>query len=334
MIPVECLQANALNYWPEEISNKEKEGSVLPRLIETQECFISLLHVSDKNPNAWIKSLKNTTLPPNIFLKHLVVLSDIGGEQLSRLKNTLRNSQLEEFLFTWKAKQYSYKFKSLSKACPWTNKILNIDGKSLIKVKCLTDTMVDVATVLLYAGNSLDYEFPQEIMEKAIIGNMIGDKKALDLFVRQRYLWVSRITGGATANSLGNLAQDYVKNFLISHLPTWDFSLKNLPVSENSPASHTSFDIVAKSPHNKYCAIEVSFQVTTNSTIERKSGQAFARLTWVHKSGHYIAYVIDGAGNFQRYSALQTICNNSDCTVNFSKISMQKLVEFLRGLEK
>ncbi len=219
MTTVKSLQTDALNYWPEEIFNKEKEVSVLPRLIETQEYFISLLHVSDRCPNSWIDSIQNTTFSPNVFLKHLVVLSDIGGEPLNRLKNTLREQAVHKFTFSWKGEQYFYEFKTVKNSAPWNNVSLNIDGKSVFSTKKLTDAMVDVVSILLYAGSSLDYEFPNEIMDKAVIGNMIGDKNALDVFVRQRYLWVSRITGGATANSLGYLAQDYVKNFLMLNLP-------------------------------------------------------------------------------------------------------------------
>ena len=33
---------------------------------------------------------------------------------------------------------------------------------------------------------------------------------------------------------------------------------------------------------------------------------------------NYVAYIIDGAGNFQRSSAVKTICDNSHCTVSYS----------------
>ena len=94
-----------------------------------------------------------------------------------------------------------------------------------------------------------------------------------------------------------------------------------------------SFDIVAHAPTGACCAIEVSFQVTTNSTIERKAGQAQARQNLLHEKGHKIAYVIDGAGNFQRRSALSTICRFSDCTVTFRDDELASLAEFLKNLE-
>lgn len=92
------------------------------------------------------------------------------------------------------------------------------------------------------------------------------------------------------------------------------------------------FDMVAEAPTGKRCAIEVSFQFTTNSTIERKGGQAQSRQKLLHKKGHRIAYVIDGAGNFERRSAISTICRYSDCAVTFRDSEITRLAEFLREM--
>ena len=82
----------------------------------------------------------------------------------------------------------------------------------------------------------------------------------------------------------------------------------------------------------KKVGIEVSFQVTTNSTIERKAGQAADRQALVHKSGYQIAYVLDGAGNFQRSSAISTICNHSDCTVAYTVAEFKVLSNWIKSV--
>jgi hypothetical protein len=89
------------------------------------------------------------------------------------------------------------------------------------------------------------------------------------------------------------------------------------------------FDIVVEKNHKKV-GVEVSFQVTTNSVIERKAGQAESRLNLMHEDGHWIAYVMDGAGNFQRSSAVSTICNFSDCTVAYSEAEIAVLAKFIQ----
>jgi len=80
----------------------------------------------------------------------------------------------------------------------------------------------------------------------------------------------------------------------------------------------------------KYVAIEVSFQVTTNSVIERKGGQAKSRYEQIESAGHKIAYVIDGAGNFERRSAVENICSYSHCTVAFSETELEVLCNFMK----
>jgi hypothetical protein len=40
--------------------------------------------------------------------------------------------------------------------------------------------------------------------------------------------------------------------------------------------------------------------------------------------------VIDGAGNFQRSSAIGTICNFSNCTVAYSKEEIAVLANFIQ----
>jgi hypothetical protein len=195
----------------------------------------------------------------------------------------------------------------------------------------LDDRIEDVAMLLLHGASAIGTPLPPMIGEKCMIGSLAGKKEELKKFVRQRYIFVSRITGGATSNALGQLAQDFVRDTLNSLLPGWTVTRnKGIPgISHNDGKTDMDFDILAKSPSSKYFAIEVSYQVTTNSVIERKAGQAQARQKLLHESGHNIAYVIDGAGNFERAAALRTICQFSDCTVAFSLPQIKLLTEFL-----
>lgn len=330
------LEKQGLKFWPVALSEKEKAASIIPALLESQDKFISLLNISDANPIAWKNTLQNSrSLPANLFLKHLMVLSDIGGERLERFKNELELSLMEpQMEFTWEGNSYIYSFQSFFDGRSWNNKNLYVDGENIVNPQLLTPIIEDVSMLLLYGGLCTAENLPQEIYDRCIIGTLLGKKEELDLFVRQRYIWVSRITGGAKANMMGQLAQEYVKEYLINKLPDWDFTSKHIPgISQNDGRTPVGFDIVAISPNLKYCAIEVSFQVTTNSTIERKSGQARSRYLQLKNGGHKIAYVIDGAGNFKRKSALSTIMQYSDCAVTFRKEELNKLVNFLLQFE-
>jgi hypothetical protein len=334
MRDIQDLENKALKFWPDDIAEKEKDSSIIPKLIETQDKFISLLNISDASPFKWKDTLLNTkTLSGNLFLKHLIVLSDIGGEKLMRFKKELPSVFNNELYFIWDGKSFTYKFQTLSDNSTWNNKNLSVDGEGLINSVVLNPMMEDVCMLLLFGGSVIQDNILADITEKCIIGTMLGKTEELETFVKQRYIWVSRITGGAEANTLGQLTQNYVKDYLEAKLPDWRINKDQLPnVSQNERTS-LSVDIIAQSPKGKFCAVEVSFQVTTNSTIERKAGQAQARQELLHAKGHKIAYVIDGAGNFARQSALRTICQYSDCTVSFKDSELDELVKFLKTLK-
>lgn len=335
MRTIESLAEQALKFWPPALSEQEKSLSIIPRLIETQDKFISLLNISDASPTAWKDTLDSSNaLSANLFLKHLAVISDVGGEKLMRFRKEADqffiNGQME---FVWQGEVYNYTFKSLEKSSNWSNSALSIDGKSLGKEQSINAAIEDVCMLLMFGGLSTLDNLPDFITEKCIIGAMLGKDDELASFVKQRYIWVSRITGGATSNSLGHLGQKYVKEFLEKQLDGWRINQDKLDVSQNE-RTNLSVDIVAKSPQGVMCAIEVSFQVTTNSVIERKAGQAQARQKLLHENGHYIAYVIDGAGNLARDSALKTIFQYSDCIVSFKDEQLAELVDFLKSLEE
>jgi len=332
---IQDLHANSLLFWPNELSQREQNSSIIPKLIETQESFIALLSFSDASPVAWHGALESCgNMPGNLFLKHLMVLSDVGGEKLQRFKQNLStlfpNYNME---YVWRGNTYTYEFFGSNRIANWTNTGLYVDGVGLNAPREMTRDMFDVAMLLIHGASTVNNALPDYIYEKCIIGSLIGNVPEINKFVKERYIHVSRITGGATANALGQLCQAYVKERLSARLPEWDFSRHTIPgISQNDNRTDTSFDIVSLSPAGHYCAIEVSFQVTTNSTIERKAGQAGARRDALNSAGHNIAYVIDGAGNFQRSSALTTICQNSDFTVSFKDEEIDSLANFLRSL--
>jgi hypothetical protein len=327
------LRKRASLFWPKELLTKQESVSIIPLLVATQDRFISILDVSDKSPDSWKNVLHETKgLPPNLFLKHLMVLSDLGGEPFKRLRPELpRIFPDDKMIFLWQGASHTYTFKQITNGGRLDSTSLFVDGKSLAIGRDLDAAMEDVIMLLLFGAAATNARLPDVIGDKCMIGSLIGRKPELQKFVRQRYILVSRITAGATANSLGQIAQDHVCELLRKDLPKWKITRNGrIPrISQNAGNTDMNFDVVAKSPSNRYFAIEVSYQVTTNSVIERKAGQAEARATLLHKAGHKISYVIDGAGNFERIAALRTICSFSDCTVAFTPSEIKVLVEFL-----
>lgn len=331
---IDELEQNACLYWPKHLNEVAEKVSTIPLLLKTQDQFLSILKSSDKNPDSWAKTLENaSSLPANVFLKHLTVLSDFGGERLQRISkdfDVLFPS--EKVKFIWNDEEYFYKFEKGKKS--WTNSKLKIDKAHLFTESLLTKEMYDVAMFILWGSSIIDNpNIPPEVSEKCIFGTLLGKTEELEEFVKQRYIQVSRITGGSTANDLGHALEYYLTEKLSSHLGSdYEIGGHNIPDISHNDKDLTTFDIVVKSLlDDSYTAIEVSFQVTTNSTIERKAGQAQSRKEMLNAKGHKVAYVVDGSGNFQRKNAISTIINFSDITVNFSDSGILELVDFIKN---
>jgi len=327
------LEMVSIKWWPDYLKSIEVENSIVPLLLKTQDKFISILTLSvDEKPESIMDILNAASFPANLFLKHLMVLSDFGAEPLQRINKDF-NIVFPKRRFTYllNGKQYQYKFTALPVKGLLNNKKMSADMAGLLTEKTLTGFFKDLMMLLLYAGNRADTE-QAYIFSKCIIGNMLGYKDKLSCFIKQRYIHVSRIIGGSQANDLGNAAQNYVHNYLKERLGSGYTLTANgfIPkVTQNEGRTNTTFDLVV-SRGNKYIAVEISFQETTNSTIERKGGQARERFTSITNTGNYIAYVIDGAGNFQRKSAVSNICENSHCTVAYSNSEFELLLAFIQ----
>lgn len=332
----EELEAVASKFWPAELSEIESNLSVIPLLLKTQDQFISIISIETPNLENLFTVIEASSLPANLFVKHLIILADFGGEMLQRVSSEFKTLfPLGELNYLWHGEQRTYIFRALPKQ-KFNNKALKIDGKELLNVHKIDDLQKDAIALLLFGSAYSDENLEvASTLAKCEIGDYLGKIDELTTFVKQRYIWVSRITGGATSNNLGQIAQRFVAEYISEHLGLakveiqYGGRLPNVTHTNSATGRMTAFDIVV-TDGKKYVAIEVGFQVTTNSVIERKSGQAQARYEQAEKAGHKIAYVLDGAGNFQRETALRTLCSYSHCTVAFSRSELDVLCQFLR----
>ena len=276
----------------------------------------------------------HSDVPGNLFLKHLVVLADYGGELLKRLGKEFSNIFPEingqrKLNFIFKGDEREYIFKALP-VNGLSNAKLKIDGASIAQERNLDDLMKDIIMLMMYGGSSTVNE--QASLERCDLGGLLGNPVQIDIYVKQKYIFVSRITTGASANSLGQIAQLFVAQYLRNKLDlTYDVQ-SNGKIKLNSYDSETEmpFDVVVTRGTQKV-GVEVSFQVTSNSLIERKAALAEDRLKQMGRAGYFVAYVLDGAGNFSRASALTTLCQSSDCTVAYSEPELDTLVDFIQG---
>jgi len=327
---IDVLEKKAILWWPEYLNEKNANISIVPTLLKTQDDFLNIISLSKESPFHVFDLISATKFPANLFLKHLCVFADYGGEPIQRLGKSFVSifpSKDEKFFidFTWNQENYRYFFDALPTS-GLGNKKLFIDGEGMLHKKELSAIYKDMIVLLMFGStSSVSSEAGLMACE---IGALLGKNEMLKKYIKERYINVSRQTSGATSNSLGQLAQKEVVEYLKNTLGKDFIVTSNGSIELKGFDKKMPFDIVVEK-HGKKIGIEISFQVTTNSVIERKSGQAADRMNLMHSNGYKIAYVLDGAGNFQRKSALSTICSNSDCTVAYSEDEFSILSEWI-----
>lgn len=337
---IDELETHACKWWPREVRTEAQAFSVLQTLLDTQEKFISILKLANKNDLQGLFALiEASRFAYNLFVKHLVVLVDFGSEPLQRVnKDFLELFPTGKITYDVGNGDEEYSFLALPTRGVLNNKKMKIDT-----VENLTSNDFDVQLckdliALLIYGSASTTPRSRAVLFKCSMYELLGNDSKVEEFVRQNYIRVSRIISGKTATDLGNVAQQYVVSYLANALGA-NYEVRSngtVPnVTQNDGATLTNFDVVVdrrddNSRHKKYVAIEVTFQETTNSTIERKGGQARDRFEKITSTRNYIAYIIDGAGNFARRAAVRELCNNSHCTVAYTPEEFELLIEFIK----
>jgi hypothetical protein len=337
---IDELETHACKWWPKEVRDEAQKFSILQTLLDSQEKFISLLKLANRDDYGRLFDLISASkFSYNLFLKHLVVLVDFGSEPLQRVNKDFKELFPDgKLIYDIGKGSIEYQFSALPTSGVLNNKKMRIDTVENLTSDAADEQLCkDLIMLLIYGGASTSVS-TRAIFFKCTMYEYLGDDTRVEEFVRQNYIRVSRIIGGKTASDLGNVAQQYVVKYLAAALGD-NYCVRSngtVPgVTQNDGATLTNFDVVVDrvndtSRHKKYVAIEVTFQETTNSTIERKGGQARDRFEKITGSRNYIAYIIDGAGNFARRSAVSILCDNSHCTVAYTPDEFGVLIEFIK----
>lgn len=336
---IKDLEQVGSKWWPKEVREEAMKVSILQYLLDTQEDFISLLTLADRNkPEKLFKLIEDADFEFHLFLKHLILLTDVGGEPIQRFNASFSEIFPNgELAYKVGNKAGSYKFAALPTKGTPNNKKMQSDSLENLKVTCKNVPLCkDLIMLLIYGANSVSPR-TAAVLYKCNAYEYLGDKKLINEYVRQNYIRVSRIVGGKEATDLGNVAQSYAVRYLAEHLGD-NYNVVNagtIPGVKMDDDKEVTFDIVIDRKDDdgkfkKYVGVEVSFQETSNSTIERKAREAQARFRNTQNKRCYVAYIIDGAGNFSRTSAVTDLCNNSHCNVAYTPSEFDLLIEFIK----
>lgn len=356
---IEDLERIGSKWWPMEVREEANKTSILKTLLDSQDEFISILKLT-KVENGFMfqfageqkaetdlvamtnlfKLIDASGMRLNLFLKHLAILSDFGAEPLKRLNTNFKELFPDGWLEANVGLEHNlkYKFQALPQNGTLSNAKMKIDTKeNLVSGKYNQALCEDLIMILMFGSACINAR-ARAVLYKCSISNIIGKKKAIDDFVRTNYIRVSRIIAGKEANDLGNVAQSYAAKYLLDKLGD-NYNIKldgHIPgITDNDGKTLVTFDIVVdrkdhEGKFKKYVGIEVSFQETTNSVVERKGGEAQSRFDKVTSSRNYIAYIIDGGGNFERKNAMSDLCEYSHCNVAYTPDELDLLVEFIK----
>ena len=80
---IQELEKLGAKWWPKEVKEEALKKSILQYLLDTQDSFISILTLADaKNVNKLFALLDAANYNYQLFLKHLMILTDMGSEPL------------------------------------------------------------------------------------------------------------------------------------------------------------------------------------------------------------------------------------------------------------
>jgi len=193
----EELEAVASKFWPAELSEIESKLSIIPLLLKTQDQFINIISIETPSLQKLFTVIEASSLPSNLFLKHLAILADFGGEMLQRVSIEFKTLfPTGELHYLWRGKKRTYKFSALPKQ-KFSNKALKIDGKELLNAHPLDDLQKDAIALLLF-GSAYGNESGEVALalSKCRLGNCLGNPSLVSKLVKQRYFWFSQIIRG------------------------------------------------------------------------------------------------------------------------------------------
>ncbi len=190
------LEEKASLFWPRELSELEADLSAIPLLLNTQDQFITIISVDTPDLDRLFQVVDASSLSANLFLKHLVLLADVGGEPLKRISREFRLLFPDGKLHYFRdGNALSYTFQALPQV-KFSNTKLHIDGRYLAEAHALDNLKKDAIALLLFgsthsndedAGQG-DGKSAESILAKCEIGKYVGKPNKLSTFIKQRYI--------------------------------------------------------------------------------------------------------------------------------------------------
>lgn len=300
------LKSSGEWFWSERFINPH----INPLLNELSESYNLILDTIKKsNPLTLIDNLLDLEVNDSILIKHIMILLDTSAETIDRAAMYIYEKELTQLTLEDKIIKFNKLGPDYSK---------NLSNRKIRRAD--KDLQKDILNILLYASQSKEFG-KYETFKKCNLAEIVGDDKKLQDHLSFLALRSSAQIKQLRAVDLGNQHENYVKE-TIRHL------IEKYGTSDNR-YNGQQFDLVLENG-NKHAIVEIAFQETTNSTIERKAKQAKNGLfNSVDENNDRLIYIIDGAGVYKRKRALKDLITNSHLICNLSDAEMDKFRTYL-----
>ena len=168
--------------------------SILQYLLDTQEKFISLLTLADRNkPEKLFNLIDASNFEYHLFLKHLILLTDVGSEPIQRF-----NSSFDEIFpdgkleFAIGKQNHEYTFTALpTKGVP-NNKKMQSDTLENLSAPCRNvELCKDLIMFLIYGAASTGVR-TADVLYKCNAYEYLGNQDSIRVAVKQnsyRQFW-------------------------------------------------------------------------------------------------------------------------------------------------
>lgn len=184
---IKDLEKVGSKWWPKEVRDEAMKVSILQYLLDTQETFISLLTIADRNkPEKLFDLIEASSFEYHLFLKHLILLTDVGSEPIQRFNASFNEIFPDGVLrFTVGGQEHSYKFTSLPiKGVP-NNKKMQSDSLENLKKPCRHVELCQDLIMFLIFGAASTSPRTAAVLYKCNAYEYLGQKEKIQQYIQQ-----------------------------------------------------------------------------------------------------------------------------------------------------
>jgi hypothetical protein len=285
-------------------------GEPTEQILSTKDQFIATLR--ETTPENIVRDLLSSTLDNSLLLQHCMLATDVGKETLDRLAFFLSYNEVSELDIETPELSRTYTVAELS------DDNFSVANRSFANFS--QGAFEDIFTVLAF-GSDMTLLSEYVTFDRCRLGEICGDETAIADYFADLYILFSDQTKGRVRVKKGQAPERLVKQTLNEVVAHSQLSLVSSSRVPNVPTQgeDQEFDFVL-TDGNRYVAIEVAFQETTNSTLERKARQSRELYPVFEQRGSELIHVVDGAGYFERSNALQQMVEYSHLAVSLGEL--------------